>query len=246
MNHRQKDSLRTLSQRSLWPGFLPRLVFLAVLFIAELGWATLAFDGATLFSKPGFLTHLLASWGAPAVRFFVVFVATLATFSFLDRRTELAEFSQTVASVSFRWIPFAVHIAACVLFAIIGSALYRTQTATSDLLTSAFLATAVLAIATAGLAVLPASLWKRAAAIPRTIWIYAAGGATMVIAATAAARSLWLPLSRITFQIVTVILKPFVTLTTVDPAHLRLGKGSALSSTSPRHVQASKASRCCC
>jgi len=216
--------LRTLSQRFADFGLLSRVVAFAVLLTVELGWASLAFDGATLTSQPGILTHLLAAWAARAVRFLFVFLAIAATFSFLDRRDRLVAFSRSIGSPPLRWSWFALHVAATGLCGWTGVQLYGGHAASPDLLVIATLASAVVAGAAVALWLLPAVVWKRLLAIPREIWTYAVTGGVAVILGQGLIQKLWLPLSKITFQIVQILLRPVTTLT-ADPAHLTLSKG---------------------
>jgi len=173
--------LRTLSQRFADFGLLSRVVAFAVLLTVELGWASLAFDGATLTSQPGILTHLLAAWAARAVRFLFVFLAIAATFSFLDRRDRLVAFSRSIGSPPLRWSWFALHVAATGLCGWTGVQLYGGHAASPDLLVIATLASAVVAGAAVALWLLPAVVWKRLLAIPREIWTYAVTGGVAVI-----------------------------------------------------------------
>jgi exosortase E/protease (VPEID-CTERM system) len=217
--------LRTLSQRLANDGLLSRLLVLAVLLTAELGWASLAFDGATLARQSGLLNHLLAAWAARVARFLVVFLAITATFSFLERRDGLSAFARTVSAPPLRWFWLAIHLAGVGLCGWSAVLLYGGHSRSPDLQVVATLLLAATAAVTAGLCLLPAAIWKRLIAIPREIWGYSAAAGVAVILGQGLVQKLWIPLSKITFQIVQILLRPITTLTTVDPAHLSLGKG---------------------
>jgi exosortase E/protease (VPEID-CTERM system) len=208
---------------------------LAVVFAAELACASLAFDGSALANKSGAITHLLDILGAPLIQFAVAFCAIVATFSFLDHRTQLAEFSEAIRQTPVRLVPLAVHLAAMTAFAFSGANLYmaRQPAAPPDLLTVAFLVSAATGFAAAALAALPLRLWIEAAAIPGAIWAWAAGAALAVSATTAAVRSLWSPAAAVTFQIVRFLLQQIVPLTVVDPTRLKLGTAHFKVTISP-------------
>ncbi|HWB97419.1 MAG TPA: archaeosortase/exosortase family protein, partial [Bryobacteraceae bacterium] len=216
--------MRTLSQRAALPGLMPRFAVLAFLLTVELGWASLAFDGSSLLGQPGFLTQFLAAWAARAVRFLFVFLATTATFSFLDRRGQLTAAGRMIGFPPLRWPHLLIHLAAVALCGWSGVLLYGRQSASPDLLVIAIGLSAGAAVAAAALWLLPTSAWKRILAIPGEIWGYAAAAGIAVILGQGLVQKLWLPLSKITFQIVQILLRPVTTLT-ADPAHLALSKG---------------------
>jgi exosortase E/protease (VPEID-CTERM system) len=216
--------LRTLSQRFAPDGLFPRIVLLAVILTAELGLASFAFDGATLTSQPGILTHLLAAGAARGARFLVVFLATAATFSFLDRRDRLTAFSRSAGSPPLRWLSFVIHLTAVGLCGWSGLLLYWGHSGSPDLLVATTLLSAAAAATAAALWLIPAGVWKRLLAIPGEIWAYGAAAGGAVILGQGLIQRLWLPLSKITFQIVQIIVRPITTLT-VYPDRLALGKG---------------------
>jgi exosortase E/protease (VPEID-CTERM system) len=216
--------LRTLSQRFANAGFLPRVAILAVLLTAELAWASLAFDGASLTSQPGLLTHVLAAWASRAARFLVVLVAITATFSFLDRRDQLTGFARSNGSPRLSWLWLVIHLAAVGLCGWTAVLLYGAHSGSPDLLAAATLLSAAAVALTAGLWLLPAAIWSRLLAIPREIWAYGALAGAGVILGQGLVQKLWVPLSRVTFHIVQAMLRPVTTLT-ADPGRLMLSKG---------------------
>jgi exosortase E/protease (VPEID-CTERM system) len=175
------------------------------------------------------VTHLLSVWAAPTLRLIIGFLTLLATFSFLDRNTALAVFSQRFPKlqVSRTQLVFflSAHLFVIAVFAWIGTSLYNSRTpgVSHDLLTVAALVSAALAVVTIALTVLSPRHWMEAAAIPGAIWGWAAGAAILVAASTSAIRSLWLPASKVTFALVRLLLRPLVALTVLDPVGLRLG-----------------------
>jgi len=218
------DSLRTLSQRFAYAGFLPRVVLLAVILTAELAWASLAFDGATLTTQPGLLTHLLAAWASPTARFLVVLVAITSTFCFLDRRDRVIAFARSSGTPPLNWFWLPIHLAAVALCGWSGTVLYWGHSGSPDLLVVATLLSAGAVAVAAGLWLLPAAIWKRLLAIPREIWGYGAAAGVAVILGQGLVQQLWVPLSKITFHIVQAMLRPITTLN-ADPGRLMLSKG---------------------
>ncbi|HVY92558.1 MAG TPA: hypothetical protein VHA14_07415, partial [Bryobacteraceae bacterium] len=128
---------------------MPRLVVLAFFLTAELAWASLAFDGASLNGQPGFLTHILAAWASSAARLLVVFLATAATFSFLDRRAQLTAAARVIGSPPLRWIHFAIHLAAVAVCGWSAILLYGRHSTSPDLLVIAIILSTAAAVAAA-------------------------------------------------------------------------------------------------
>ncbi len=190
----------------------------------ELGWASLAFDGATLVGQPGILTHLLAAWASRFVRFLFVFLAITATFSFLDRRDRLTALSRTIGSLPLGWLWFAVHLTTVAICGWSGSLLYGRRSDSPDLLVATALVSATAAAVAVGLWTIPAGVWKRLLAIPGRIWGFGAAAGIAVILGQGVIEKLWRPLSKITFAIVQILLRPIANVT-VDPAQLSLSKG---------------------
>ncbi|HEY4088205.1 MAG TPA: exosortase E/protease, VPEID-CTERM system [Bryobacteraceae bacterium] len=185
----------------------------------------MAFDGATLTRQPGFLTHLLAAGASRGTRFLLLFLAIAGTFSFLDRRDRLTALSRSVGFPPLHWLAFVVHVAAAAICGWIGLLLYGGHSGFPDLLVATTLLSAAVAAVSAGLWLIPAALWKQLLAIPGEIWAYGAGAAGAVILGQGLVQRLWLPLSKITFQIVQILARPITTLD-VYPDRLALGKGA--------------------
>jgi exosortase E/protease (VPEID-CTERM system) len=206
-------------------GLAGRVAAVAALIGAEFVCATIAFDGDDLRGKAGHITALLARFGSPVSRSLVVFCALLAAFTWLLRKTEVAEFSGSAASISPRWPPLVVHLFAVAGFVLIGRSLYAAgqSTAAPDLLTLFLLAFASAAVVSAALAVLPWHRWKRALFLPGSLWLWSAAASILVAVTTDFARGMWLSATAFTFRLVRLLLLPFVPLTVLDPAHLRLG-----------------------
>ena len=201
---------------------IPRIVLLALLFTLELLCASVAFDGATLRGRTGPITLALRLGGAFGVRLVVCFAAMLATFTYLDRKALLAKFSDSIRDERFSLRAAFVHLMALGCLAVWGRQLYGHSEATELLALGTVLA-GIAAIVTGALAVLPWRQWVRFASIPGAIWLYAAGGAGLLIGTTTLVRRLWSPAASLTFSLVKALLTPFVKITMADPVTLDIG-----------------------
>ncbi|HVV44784.1 MAG TPA: exosortase E/protease, VPEID-CTERM system, partial [Bryobacteraceae bacterium] len=137
---------------------------------------------------------------------------------------QLIAFTRSVASLPFRWLWFAIHLASAALCGWCAVTLYSDRSASPDLSVAATLLLAGVASVAAALWLISAAVWKRLLAIPREIWAYGAAAGAAVVLAQGIVQKLWLPLSRITFAIVQILVRPITTLK-VEPDRLALGDG---------------------
>jgi len=194
---------------------------LAVLFGLEALAASVLFDGATLGRNGAWLTYGGASLARGVIGFAVIF----ATFAALRYQAELAPVAQEAGKAPIRRWLLALHFGAMILFGILSFGLYRQSLhgLPTELVSAAWLLAAAAAIVLAALAVLPWRLWKAIVHATGLLWTYALAAAVAASVATSFTRSLWGPASRVTFGLVRLFLRPFVTDMVVQPEALRLG-----------------------
>lgn len=153
-------------------------------------------------------------------RFLVSFAIALALFVYVRSDDALAAINEEAraAPVRLRWL--ALHAVLLVPMAAVLLNLYGTRglhlpfaPLASSALLLAILATAALL---AGLA--PWHLWRRGAAAVGNRWLYAGGAALAATLAIVLSQDLWAPTAQITFDLVRLLLFPFVPALHADPA----------------------------
>jgi exosortase E/protease (VPEID-CTERM system) len=206
---------------SAWPGLLPRLFALALLFSIELVVLSIWLDGSALAGRAG-LAGFASLWGAWILRAIIAFAALFATFTWLGNREALTRLSAALASAPIDWKLLAAHAAAMTLFVSLSSRIYSTGLPSDGIVATWFLA-GVSAIALAGLSALPAFAWRRLFGGDPYLWAYAVAAVILACVAGNQFRALWLPASRLTFDLTKAILQLFVSRVVADPAGMNLG-----------------------
>lgn len=158
-------------------------------------------------------------------RFLVSFAIALALFVYVRSDAALAAINHEArgAPVRVRWL--ALHGALLVPIALVLFNLYGTHGADLPFapLAGAAVLLALLAAAAllAGLA--PWNLWRRGAAAIGHRWLYAFGAALAATLAIVLSQNLWAPTAQITFDLVRLVLMPFVPALHADPATRIIG-----------------------
>jgi len=201
-----------------------RILWLALLFAAELIVITISVDTASLKRSAG-LTGMIRDWGPWVLRAVAGFGAIFVTFAYLKNRSALEQMSRRLGEAPVRWNLLAAHGLAMAVFAGLSFQLYGRSTAgpSADLLAAGWVAAGVWAIALAGLAFLPRTIWAHVLRVTGYLWAYAlvAVVAGCVIGSTA--RFLWQPASRLTLGLAKFFLSPFVSDVVANPATMSLG-----------------------
>ena len=153
------------------------------------------------------------------LRFLVSFAIALALFVYVRSDDALAAINDAArgAPVRLRWL--VLHGALLVPIAAVLFNLYGTHDAH---LASAPLAGAVLLSLLAAAALLagfaPWDIWRRGAAAIGGRWLYAFGAALAATLAIVLSQNLWAPTAQVTFDLVRLVLTPFVPALQANPA----------------------------
>lgn len=202
---------------------LRRLISLALLFVVELTVISMRLDGPNL-ARRSSIAWFVAAWGDWVLRGIVGFAVLFATFSWLRNRAAVNAVSVELAAspVSFRLI--TAHLGTLGLFGVASYVIYGNVLSGSTL-NVAFILWMILgcaAIALGSIAFIPAALWARIFTSSGRLWSYSLAAILAACISGFELRWLWRPTTAFTFQIVALILRPFLPNLTSDPANLTL------------------------
>lgn len=212
-------------------GLLLRILSLTLLFAAELIVISVALDNASLKGARG-LAGVIREWGPSVLRALVGVCALYATFLWLKHREALERISHELEGVPISWGLLGVHAMAMAAFAGLSAKLYASSLYASslsagsygvNLLAASWILAGSAGIALGALALLPWRHWRKVLATGGSLWFYASLAILAAGVAGNFSRHLWLPASRVTFGMVRILLKPFVTGLFTNPARLQLG-----------------------
>jgi len=220
------ESDRTPIQLTHHPSFglLTRLLFLAILFAAELLVISVWLDNAALVARGG-LIGFIGGWGAWTVRGIVGFAVIFLTFAYLKSGTALTQISRQAAQIPVSRGFLAAHLFAMVTFGSLSWALYGNHTAPffANLSALIWLVGGASGITFGAFSLIPFTLWVRL--VRETGWLsaYALLAVGSACAVGSCSQALWKPAVNLTFSLVKGFLGPFVSGIVADPATMNLG-----------------------
>ena len=202
-----------------------RTLALALLLGCEAMAGSLLLDGASLAASDGLLTGWIRNYGAWAVKGCIGFAALFTTFAYLRYRPALISVSRRLALTPLRPSYFAAHGAAFVCFGALSVVFYghRLITLPADYIALTWMAAGVGAVALAGLALAPATLWLALLQATGRLWLVALAAAAAACLAGASSWRLWRPATQLTFRLVQFILHPLLRDMVVRPASMIIG-----------------------
>ncbi|MGA3098506.1 MAG: archaeosortase/exosortase family protein, partial [Bryobacteraceae bacterium] len=199
---------------------LRRAGFLAALLTAELLGLSVWLDTGALGGRHGLL-GAIHSWGAWTARFVLAFAVFVAVFGAQKARPAFRRIAGHLPLNPVSLGILAAHFGALLVFIAVSSRLFGGNE--GDLLAWIWLAAGVAAVVLAAFAVAPPALWLQVVRGMGKVGAYAAIAAIAACALGNLGRSLWVPLARLTFGLVTALLRPFLGGITADPASLTIG-----------------------
>jgi exosortase E/protease (VPEID-CTERM system) len=202
-----------------------RVLLLAAVLGSEALVASVYLDGAALLQKPGALTVLIGEWGAWALRFAIGFAAVFATFAWLKHKDPLLTLSGRAGGAPVSRPALAAHLAAVPLFAAFSALLYGAgpSAVPPDIIALGWIFAGVSVVVSAALAFLPLPLWIELRRVTGGLWILTSAAALGACVLGAYSRALWPPTTRLTFNLVQLILRPFFHDMFLRPDIMRLG-----------------------
>jgi exosortase E/protease (VPEID-CTERM system) len=177
-------------------------------------------DAGALSGRHGLL-GAVHSWGAWTVRFVLAFAVFVAVFGARKARLALQRIAGQLPEIPVSRRILAAHFGALLVFIAVSARLFGG--AGGDFLAWFWLAAGATAVALAASAVMPPALWLQVVRGMGKACVYAAIAAIAACALGNSGRSLWVPLARLTFGVVTALLRPFLGGITADPASLTIG-----------------------
>jgi exosortase E/protease (VPEID-CTERM system) len=195
-------------------------MILAALFIIELLAISIWLDGEMLRDGHG-LVAVVGNWGATILR--AVVALALAFLVFGESKAGRHRIELRDHRVS--WTLLACHGFAMALFGAISAMLFgrASSGAAANLEVVAWAAAGLAGIALAACAFVPAKEWT---ALIRSMWdvlAFAAGAAIVAVVLGLYARAFWMPLVRLTFALVELLLRPVLPGLTATPATSVIG-----------------------
>ena len=199
-----------------------RLVWLAALFAGELLAISLWLDTAALQGRGGFI-GAMGSVGARVLQSLVAFSTVFVACGYVKARDPLLESGEPISEIPLQWRFLTAHVAAMGAFALLSRVLFGPSRGLLDnFVACAWLLTGILGIATAVFFLIPLPSLARVLRRTGPAWLYALVAACVTPAFVEVSRLLWRPATALTFQLVSLLLRPFV-VTTGDLAAASLG-----------------------
>ncbi len=207
------------------PRLMPwRLLFLALLFASELIGVSIALDSSALVARTG-LSGFVRDWGPWTLRCIVGSVAIFITFAYLKHKVLLDSLATQFVNVPIAYGWLVAHGCAILIFGRLSSSLYGGAAfgTEQDILAAGWMAAGIGAIATAGRAFIPWTVWMQLVRGTGFLPAYALAGGLSACVAGYMARLLWRPATELTFALVAMTLRPFLSDVVASPASWTVG-----------------------
>ncbi len=191
---------------------LVRATSVGLLLIVEAFVISMFLDGASLAPRSGVLVDFLRNWGAWATRWLVATAILFATFAIMRFRSQLDQALSSASTLTMpRWC-LPMHALAMLAFAYLSRELYERPVSDipSDRLVILWVLAAAITTGAAILAVAPLSLWIAVIRATGMLAIQAPIAGAVACWLGASVRNLWEPAAKLTFFIVTAILRPLI------------------------------------
>ena len=200
-----------------------RLAWLAALFIAELIAISVRLDTQVLSDRGGFI-GALGDAGSHILQSLIVFVAVFLAFGYAQASKKLP--IDHLLPGPLRWSYFAGHLAAMAAFARLSAALFGgTAGAHANLAACAWIAAGLTGMLTGLLFFIPPQTLREILPNTGPAWAYAAVAAVVTPLCVVASGRLWAPATAVTFDLVQLFLKPFVSSVIADAVTKTVGTG---------------------
>jgi exosortase E/protease (VPEID-CTERM system) len=209
----------------LFKSLSARICTLVVLFGVEALIAPLFRGGDSVrIAQGAWVTEFVHASAASVARFAIAFCVLFAAFAILRYRTELKSIATATSDEPIRLRLLTLHFVGIVSFWLASPGVYGGVTAhDSNLASITWSIAAAVAIVSAALAFIPWTLWIGIGRTTGRLWIYSGVSAAMICASIEIFRLLWRPVSRLTFLLVELFLKPFASDLVIQPDALRVG-----------------------
>jgi exosortase E/protease (VPEID-CTERM system) len=209
-------------------GLPARFIFLAVLFVVELIVVSMWLDTSALDGKDG-LTGAVGDFGPYILQSIILFTTVLLALGYTNARNTLPAVSERLVGAPIAWHFLTAHGAAMAAFAFLSSLLFaQAPVARAPLLAGtplvlAWLVTGLCGITAGVSAFIPPKILRELVGSTGSAWIYATIAAASTPAFVSAGKRLWKPATALTFELVRLVLAPFVGTVIANPATAEIG-----------------------
>ena len=206
--------------------FVRRILLLALIFTSELIALSIWLDGDSLVPST-VLIGIMHDWGAWVLRCVVGFAAIFVTLVYFRNKSALGRMAGQAVQSRIKWSLLLAHCFAMAIFVGLSSLLYTpVATRRADIVAMTWLVSGLSAIALAGLAFFPWAHWAQLLRSSNYMWVYALMAAISACVMGSMVRLLWQPtsyLSRFTFGLTKMLLRPFASAVIADLNTMTLG-----------------------
>jgi exosortase E/protease (VPEID-CTERM system) len=205
-------------------GLIPRIGYLAALFALELLVTSIWLDPNTLRRSVG-LTGTIGNIGSPTLSAIVAAAAVFVTFTYLTTKSARQLDSDLLRESPISLGFLVAHLCTMVAFGLLSAFLFTTKSSgiQVDFIAGVWVSAGVFAIALGGFAFLPPRFWFRVFRSHGRIWICALAVGLLAYPLSTFGQLLWKPTVGLTFAVVKLILRPFISNPIVDPLHHIIG-----------------------
>ncbi len=195
---------------------LHRIVWLTALFVIELTIVSVRLDTRALVGRGGFIEGI-GNFGPRLLQSLIVFATTFLAFGYSKAKKVLPPVSERLSDAPMNWGYLAAHIAAMSGFWFLSATFFAGTAGRADtLIACAWIFTGTAGIATALFFFIPPRSLAEILRHTGSAWAYSVAAACATPLLVTAIGYLWKPAAALTFDLVKVILWPFVS-TVADP-----------------------------
>jgi len=185
-------------------------------------------DTSALDGKGG-LTGAVGDFGPHILQSLIVLAAVLLAFGYAKAKNKLLAIGERLVELPIAWHFLAAHGAAMLAFAFLSSRLFAqaplagTSLVAGTPLVLAWLAAGLCGIAAGVSTFFPLKILRELVEVTGSAWVYAAAAAAATPAFAIASKRLWQPAATLTFDLVNLLLGPFVGKVISNPATKTIG-----------------------
>jgi exosortase E/protease (VPEID-CTERM system) len=191
-------------------------------------------DGAAL-SGRSLLAASIGRSGAWILRFVVTFSFLFLILTYLTETRFLRAVSDRCKTTPLAPRYLAGHFLTLATFCVLSRFLFRHgATIPSDLVAVGWLVSGLAAVVLAFAAFLPVTIWRDLHCATGNLWLFPLAGSVAANLLGEGLRSLWTVAAQVTFQLVRVLLTPFISPLVVNPKELIIGSPAFQVSIAPQ------------
>jgi len=211
-----------LPERLRSNALLSRFLCLLGLFVLELIVISNWLDTSALDGRGG-LIGAVGDFGPHILQSLVVLTAVVLVFGYSKAKNTLLPMNNRLGDVPLQWRLFAAHCAAMSAFALLSALLFGATAHAGTLLALVWLGAGLCGITTGVFFFIPPKTLRELVGSAGSAWIYAIGAALITPMLVIASKQLWKPTTALTFELVRLMIGPFVKSVITIPATKTIG-----------------------